>query len=462
MCSSLVLRRLRRRLRLTGTAVVTRRRLRRRRRGGIGSVGRGRVRRARRLSRRRHGHRRTASTGAWRLGRSGRRPSSVAHARRSARRNTLTTVVAVGCIVWSGREVALTRASVTDRSACGSWQERWLRSRSSASSCPRCIARHAVDVGIDRAERGLQAARDGDSPQRSAIARRGEPSLPVRAPRRRRLVDEAVVGAAGRRSAGARAGSLVEGWRRSRASGVGRRAIGRCSIAEGSKRQARPRPCPRHGGSARGGDEGARQRQRCLRSSRVALAARARRPPTRRVHDHCRRRNLRRRHRVRGHRGAPRPARRQRSTPVLRRVRDAVEARDLGGFMGAYGVLSANDGKLTLSKTGRCATSTMRATGRTLTDPAAFPDRFLAHAAEPILAGRHRNERLPDRGRSGAADVAAVGWAATRRCPVPRPGDVGGVDAPDRASDRARLRPAPHCRHRGDVPLARSIHAVPG
>jgi hypothetical protein len=54
------------------------------------------------------------------------------------------------------------------------------------------------------------------------------------------------------------------------------------------------------------------------------------------------------------------------------------EARDLGGFMGAYGVLSANDGKLTLSRTGRVRDLNNAGNGRTLTDPAAFPDRFLA------------------------------------------------------------------------------------
>ncbi len=55
-----------------------------------------------------------------------------------------------------------------------------------------------------------------------------------------------------------------------------------------------------------------------------------------------------------------------------------VEARDLGGFMGAYGVLSANDGKLTLSKTGRVRDLNSAGNGRTLTDPARFPERFLA------------------------------------------------------------------------------------
>ena len=52
------------------------------------------------------------------------------------------------------------------------------------------------------------------------------------------------------------------------------------------------------------------------------------------------------------------------------------EARDLGGFMGAYGVLTAKDGKLSLSKTGRVRDLNRAGKGRTLSDPSAFPDRF--------------------------------------------------------------------------------------
>jgi hypothetical protein len=52
------------------------------------------------------------------------------------------------------------------------------------------------------------------------------------------------------------------------------------------------------------------------------------------------------------------------------------EARDLGGFMGAYGVLSATNGKLELSKTGRVRDLNTAGRGRKLTDPSVFPDRF--------------------------------------------------------------------------------------
>ncbi|HEX2383483.1 MAG TPA: DUF4012 domain-containing protein [Acidimicrobiales bacterium] len=56
------------------------------------------------------------------------------------------------------------------------------------------------------------------------------------------------------------------------------------------------------------------------------------------------------------------------------------EARDLGGFMGAYGLLTAKDGKLSLSKTGRVRDLNRAGKGRALTDPSRFPDRFLTLA----------------------------------------------------------------------------------
>jgi hypothetical protein len=54
------------------------------------------------------------------------------------------------------------------------------------------------------------------------------------------------------------------------------------------------------------------------------------------------------------------------------------ESRDLGGFMGAYGVLSADNGKLSLSKTGRVRDLNTAGANRVLTDPSRFPDRFRA------------------------------------------------------------------------------------
>ncbi len=58
------------------------------------------------------------------------------------------------------------------------------------------------------------------------------------------------------------------------------------------------------------------------------------------------------------------------------------EARDLGGFMGAYGVLTANNGKLELGKTGRVLQLNTAGKGRKLTDPTSFPDRFRAFQPE--------------------------------------------------------------------------------
>jgi hypothetical protein len=52
------------------------------------------------------------------------------------------------------------------------------------------------------------------------------------------------------------------------------------------------------------------------------------------------------------------------------------EARDLGGFMGAYGVLTANNGKLELGTTGRVRDLNNAGRRRKLTDPSVFPDRF--------------------------------------------------------------------------------------
>lgn len=55
-----------------------------------------------------------------------------------------------------------------------------------------------------------------------------------------------------------------------------------------------------------------------------------------------------------------------------------AETRDGGGFMGAYGILRADDGKLTLAKTGRVRDLNEAGRGRQLTDPSVFPARYLA------------------------------------------------------------------------------------
>ncbi len=71
--------------------------------------------------------------------------------------NSLAAVVAVGCIVWSGRELALAR--IRHRS-----KRVWIVAGTLVALAVVSLllsalhARHAVDVGIDRAERGLRAA----------------------------------------------------------------------------------------------------------------------------------------------------------------------------------------------------------------------------------------------------------------------------------------------------------------
>ena len=54
------------------------------------------------------------------------------------------------------------------------------------------------------------------------------------------------------------------------------------------------------------------------------------------------------------------------------------EARDLGGFMGAYAILKADDGELSLRSTGRVNDLNERFRGRRLTDRSPFPDHYLA------------------------------------------------------------------------------------
>ena len=54
------------------------------------------------------------------------------------------------------------------------------------------------------------------------------------------------------------------------------------------------------------------------------------------------------------------------------------ETRDLGGFMGAYGILTANNGKVSLKQTSRVGDLNRASRGRKLTDPSGFPSRFLS------------------------------------------------------------------------------------
>jgi hypothetical protein len=54
------------------------------------------------------------------------------------------------------------------------------------------------------------------------------------------------------------------------------------------------------------------------------------------------------------------------------------EQRDLGGFIGAYGQLVAENGKLDLVETGRIQDLNDRRQGLTITDPTVFPSRYLA------------------------------------------------------------------------------------
>ncbi|MDQ6698342.1 MAG: DUF4012 domain-containing protein [Actinomycetota bacterium] len=83
-----------------------------------------------------------------------------------------------------------------------------------------------------------------------------------------------------------------------------------------------------------------------------------------------------------------------------------AEARDLGGFTGAYGLLRAKGGKLTLVRTGRIESLNEAGVGRHLTDPTVFPARY-------------RSMRLEDfwQNITGTADFPTVAEAVRQMWP---------------------------------------------
>ena len=110
---------------------------------------------------------------------------------------------------------------------------------------------------------------------------------------------------------------------------------------------------------------------------RLALARAAHRAPARRVHDRSRQRALRRRHRHRGGRRPPRPTRWERTTAVLRHLRDTVRSARSRRVHGRVRRPHRGQGQAR-ARQDRTGTrySNIAGRGRKLTDPSAFPDRF--------------------------------------------------------------------------------------
>jgi hypothetical protein len=92
------------------------------------------------------------------------------------------------------------------------------------------------------------------------------------------------------------------------------------------------------------------------------------------------------------------------------------EARDLGGFMGAYGILTTKDGKLSLDQTGRVRDLNSASKGRQLTDPSPFPDRFRTLQPE-----RYWQDV------TGTADFPTVAEAVRQLWPQSGEGQLDGV-----------------------------------
>ncbi|MEQ1788352.1 MAG: DUF4012 domain-containing protein, partial [Acidimicrobiales bacterium] len=93
-----------------------------------------------------------------------------------------------------------------------------------------------------------------------------------------------------------------------------------------------------------------------------------------------------------------------------------AETRELGGFMGAYALLGADDGELTLAGTGRVRNLNVYFEGQGLTDPSAFPAHYLA--------------MLPQRfwhNITGSPDFPTAAEAVRQRWRAPRAGPIDGV-----------------------------------
>lgn len=90
-----------------------------------------------------------------------------------------------------------------------------------------------------------------------------------------------------------------------------------------------------------------------------------------------------------------------------------AETRELGGFMGAYALLGADDGELTLASTGRVRNLNEYFAGQRLTDPSAFPDHYLGMLPQRFW---HNITGTPD--FPTAAEALRQLWRAPRAGPI--------------------------------------------
>ncbi len=93
-----------------------------------------------------------------------------------------------------------------------------------------------------------------------------------------------------------------------------------------------------------------------------------------------------------------------------------AESRELGGFTGAFGLLTARDGRLTLSQTGRIQELNEAGRGRRLSDPTQFPARYRAFRLEEFWQNV-----------TGTPDFPTVAEAVRQMWPQSGGGDLDGV-----------------------------------
>lgn len=93
-----------------------------------------------------------------------------------------------------------------------------------------------------------------------------------------------------------------------------------------------------------------------------------------------------------------------------------AETRDLGGFMGAYAILLADDGKLSLATTGRVMVLNELLRGKQLEDPSAFPDHYRALQPQKFWQNV-----------TGTADFPTVAEAVRQLWPERALGHLDGV-----------------------------------
>ena len=93
-----------------------------------------------------------------------------------------------------------------------------------------------------------------------------------------------------------------------------------------------------------------------------------------------------------------------------------AETRELGGFMGAFALLRADDGKVTLGGTARVRDINQLMSGRQLTDRSVFPDHYLAQLPQVFWQNV-----------TGASDFPTVAEAVTQLWPSRALGPLDGV-----------------------------------